>query len=257
MGTDIHPALEIKRDGKWEPIMKPNIWYNDKWAEEDNEPEFSPEFEEARDRNYDAFAILADVRNGTGFAGVITGSGFDSISKPKGLPLDISPEVASYIERSGDHSHSYVTLKELLSVDWFKTSKHVGWVNAISYYSFQQRKQWDKFKGPESYSGDISGPNIQHISNEEMDRLIQEVLEEAKASSENGRINPYSVLGKTGPFVFQDRENTPEKLLNKFTAVKWEELYSESAGKLYTRAIPAMKQLGDPEDVRMVFAFDS
>jgi len=50
-------------------------------------------FEWYGDRNYNAFAILADVRNGYGFAGCDTGDGFVPISTPKGFPDDMCEEV--------------------------------------------------------------------------------------------------------------------------------------------------------------------
>ena len=40
-------------------------------------------------RNYLLFSVLADVRNGTGFAGVITYKPVVPISEPRGLPDDL------------------------------------------------------------------------------------------------------------------------------------------------------------------------
>ena len=45
------------------------------------------------------FAILAGVRNGYGFAGCDTGDGFRPIAPPRGLPGDVSPEVAEEARR--------------------------------------------------------------------------------------------------------------------------------------------------------------
>lgn len=88
-------------------------------------------------RNYDVFAILADVRNGRGFAGVKTGEGFVPISEPKGLPSNVSEEVkkeSDYWEGDG-HSHSYLTLQDLLTYDWHgQKTKKAGMVTKISYY---------------------------------------------------------------------------------------------------------------------------
>lgn len=93
MGCDIHFKCEIKKGGKWEintDKVFPNPYY-----EKNSEYEWQKdEFQDSPDdgRNYDWFAILADVRNGYGFAGVSTGSGFDVIAEPKGLPEDLSEE---------------------------------------------------------------------------------------------------------------------------------------------------------------------
>lgn len=88
-------------------------------------------------RDYDVFAILADVRNGRGFAGIKTGEGFVPISEPKDLPIDVSEEVKKESDYWGGdgHSHSYLTLKELLTYDWHgQTTKKEGMVTKISYY---------------------------------------------------------------------------------------------------------------------------
>lgn len=101
MGTDIHPYVEVKtRAGRWRsaPVQVPN------------------------ERNYVAFAILANVRNGFGFAGVPTHEPLIPISEPKGLPPDTSicntqGDCDDFDVWLGDHSHSYVTLAELKSYD--------------------------------------------------------------------------------------------------------------------------------------------
>lgn len=110
MGTDIHLAAEVFKDGRWQyaPCDLPDY------------------------RNYRAFAILADVRNGYTFAGFDSGDPVIPISEPRGLPQDLSQEIRAMLEDTdsgdswtddedfftlGDHSFSWVTLKELLDVD--------------------------------------------------------------------------------------------------------------------------------------------
>lgn len=93
MGADIHSYAEVRQssNSKWLPAIN-------------NMP---------CDRNYWAFAVLADVRNGIGFAGIKTGSPVTPIAPPRGLPDDRA-EIAGDL---GDHSYSWVTLAELRSVD--------------------------------------------------------------------------------------------------------------------------------------------
>lgn len=67
MGTDIHLFVETRVNGVWELRS--------------DAPRFSG-------RNYNEFAILAGVRNGTGFAGCDT-DGFAPIAEPRGLPDDM------------------------------------------------------------------------------------------------------------------------------------------------------------------------
>lgn len=55
----------------------------------------------SQNRHYQLFAVLADVRNGTGFAGVKTGDAVEPISEPRGYPLDFVRAIAEY-DDSGD-----------------------------------------------------------------------------------------------------------------------------------------------------------
>lgn len=99
MGCDIHTITEIKRQGKWERV-----------------PEVPAEFTE---RCYSVFAFLANVRNSWDIDGF----------KPKGLPEDISGlkfdkydddddyAIDFSAENENFHSHSYLSLQELLSKD--------------------------------------------------------------------------------------------------------------------------------------------
>src|SRR5690242_3218591 len=98
MGCDIHPYAEVLTDSGW---RKADV----------NVPS---------DRNYWAFSVMADVRNGSGFAGCDTGKPVEPISKPRGLPADTSIadtdadfEDPAYIWL-GDHSHSWLLLSELM-----------------------------------------------------------------------------------------------------------------------------------------------
>jgi hypothetical protein len=112
MGTDIHIVAEYFQDGRWHLADK----------------------ELTEDRNYRAFAVLADVRNGYGFAGFDTGDELVPISSPRGLPDNMSLELRAMVEKNetddgveeddtaagiwlGDHSFSWVTLQELLAYD--------------------------------------------------------------------------------------------------------------------------------------------
>ena len=65
-------------------------------------------------RSYYLFAILADVRNGSG--------DIEPIDYPRGIPDDASSGYKYVVDRwDGDgHSHSYFTLYELMNYDWSK-----------------------------------------------------------------------------------------------------------------------------------------
>lgn len=133
MGCDIHSFAEVKKDGKWLPIESDGR--TSSWGlffERDSE--FLAPFDW---RNYSMFGFLADVRNY---------SHCTPIAEPKGLPedseylnstskyaYDRSPmsgeaipesereKVKDDLEDSGYHSHSWLTLKELVDFDYEKT----------------------------------------------------------------------------------------------------------------------------------------
>lgn len=98
MGCDIHMVLQIKDNDEWKTTEILDI-----------------------DRNYTLFGILAGVRDGT----------YKTISEPKGLPKDDPSIVVDEVKFLhldyegiedrfwlGDHSHSYLTAKELLKYKW-------------------------------------------------------------------------------------------------------------------------------------------
>lgn len=111
------------------------------------------------------FAILADVRNGYGFAGVNTGRGFIPIDEPRGLPNDVTEEVKKMSDDYGSdgHSHSYFTVREIKEYNWDQVTSHCGVVNNKEYAIFKEKGK------PESWSGSIWGPDVNMVSNEEMD----------------------------------------------------------------------------------------
>jgi hypothetical protein len=120
-------------------------------------------------RNYDAFAVLADVRNGTGFAGVLTSTGFKSISIPRGLPSSLSAEGMAWFEQhGGDHSDSWVDLDEIEKYDLDLTVVKVGVVSVDEYLT------WKSLGHPNSWSGGISGPKIKQVDWAELDDLIKD-----------------------------------------------------------------------------------
>jgi len=109
MGCDIHLFVETKDPaGGW---VSRDIWLpRDEDGIIDAEDLYEP------NRNYDLFAILANVRNRS--IDPLT-----PINGPRGFPDDASPEVREAYEwwDPDGHSHSWFTLRELLDFDWRKT----------------------------------------------------------------------------------------------------------------------------------------
>lgn len=88
MGQDIHTQAERKVNGRWEvvPGLKPFDW-----------------------RSYAMFGFLAGTRNY---------SDISPISEPRGLPEDYVDNEASDDGWLGDHTHSWLSVAELLAFDY-------------------------------------------------------------------------------------------------------------------------------------------
>lgn len=117
MGADIHMYVEKKKDGEWKGVLGP-----DPYADFKNEG-FVDWVDSwiYKGRNYELFALLADVRN--------DGS-IEPIENPRNLPEDITDFVNRHAENweADGHSHSYFYLSDLLTIeektwieidDWF------------------------------------------------------------------------------------------------------------------------------------------
>lgn len=234
MGTDIHMLAERRIKGKWEMVKDrvfPNPYYDDGTDEDDNNNTRYTNVPYSN-RNYDLFAILADVRNGA------WGDHFNPISAPKGYPLDLDPDaqkdldcIADYTDDlphlSVQHSASYLTLKELLDYDWLSQShSSFGYVTEEDYKYCIKRGLL-----PPSWCGGVSGYGIERVSASEMEAILLD------PSLRNPSVRYY--VGCHFPA----------------------ESYADAAGSFYTSTIPILKSLipegGTPEDVRIVFDFDS
>jgi len=226
MGCDIHIYTEKRVNGKW---ISADNWKKSEWAESDADLSVTPEIYEGR--NYNLFAILADVRNGRGFAGIKTGEGFTPISPPKGLPEDVSEQVKAASDRYGcdGHSHTFLTVAEIMAFDWTQTSKLEGCVDAENF------EEWDRWRrargeGPESYSGDTFGRDIVHLTPEQM----KERVDAAKKLCEDMR----------GSSKWTDKFRELTKGLH--TRIQWELPYYKCDGGFLQTVLPRLWRLGSP-----------
>jgi hypothetical protein len=150
MGCDIHTIAQIKVGDKW--VTKTASVADDL-------------------RDYNSFAILAGVRNGYGFAGIMTGEGWQSIAEPRGLPEDVKvtadfeTETPRYTSKwvgtepltkkwLGDHSFSWLLLSEI--ENYLELKMQGGYLRV----GVLDRKQYEELKLgklPTQWCGDISG----------------------------------------------------------------------------------------------------
>jgi len=241
MGCDIHLFVEKRVGGNWIPADK---WVPDKESERKDALKVPCGNRYYDGRNYDLFAILADVRNGRGFAGIDMGDGFDPISDPKGLPLDVTAEVQSEFESWGvdAHSASFHTLKDLLEYDWTQVTKLRGVVSAVEYYEW---RRWNRDHGesPEGYCGSVGGAKVLFLPVREMERQIQDL--EKQHLDEN-----YADFRKMKKIIETEMKDC-------FCKIEWEQPYYKTCRRFWSDVIPRLLRLGKPEDVRIVFFFDN
>jgi hypothetical protein len=252
MGCDIHFFTETrnKDTGKWEKVGKifdypyydPN---RESKIDEEDGFEWNPKYTDSfyQSRNYDLFSILADVRNGYGFAGIKTGMGFKPIAMPKGLPKDASREIKKLSKEYGadGHSHSYFTLDEIFAYDWQQRTVNEGFVSLSEY------KEWVKNgKGePESYCGGVDGRMIRKVTMKQMEDLISGKMK-PEVIEEDGAVNADGTVNKTKTDA------------QYYCKVHWGITYYEASNKFPDKMKKLIEILGrEPQDIRIVFWFDN
>lgn len=247
MGCDIHPIVETRKDGRWAFHKQMTDKLNNYRKGEDGL---------YLRRSYDTFAILADVRNGHGFAGCDTGDGFVPISKPRGLPLDLSEEVVSSIKGRedeldledphvpwlGDHSQSYLTLEEILNYPhWQATTRKRGVLDLASYFKWKRSGEvW-----PDGWCGWTSGQGVVVYRESDLRAFLSTLLPDGSGADRTPELEA----------ALLDRAKAQGIHAN--IQAEWEVPYWECAEHFYKKVIPALQELGDPADVRLVFGFDS
>lgn len=189
-------------------------------------------------RNYDLFAILANVRNGRGFAGIKTGGGFVPISEPRGIPTDASPQVARRSDGYGidGHSHSWLTLREILEFDWTQVSHKQGYTGLRAYATWYPKKG----RSPSSYSGGVFGNSVRYITVDDMDGLVKE----------------WRDLDAAGRLAMERKHSSV------YVLAEWDETYATAAGdEWWKQTVPSLLKMCGPltaaDDVRIVFFFDN
>lgn len=218
MGTDIHMRAEFKPepDAPWEavgsiftndyydPVAAAQVRLKRKAEGKDDDDGYMSLFDRPTTaepyggQNYTLFAALSDVRNGFGFAGVLTGKPIPpSVAAGRGLPDDLARhfdedvyvacqrdeewdekppgelsnhELAEALLIFGEHSQGWITLEEILAYDWDHETTHFGVVAAAEYRRcFESGFELE----PRSWCGDISGGNVVKLDANEANRLIR------------------------------------------------------------------------------------
>jgi hypothetical protein len=116
---DIHTIAEVKVDGRWQ-VNQEKIFPNSSYRSEPRHNWEKDEFETQPEdiRHYDWFAVVANVCNGHGFAGVGTGEGLNAIAEPRGLPDDASQDFRKALWDFGLFAVSWLNISDFDKFDW-------------------------------------------------------------------------------------------------------------------------------------------
>ncbi len=233
MGCDIHFFVETKQpDGTWKADGEFQRDEDGEWMSQIGRSLYCG-------RNYNLFAILADVRNGRGFAGIKTGDGFNPISDPRGVPDDASHEYKAIVDQwDGDgHSHSHHSLRQLLDFDWTQVTTCQGWCDMAEYLPWASRGH--KREGPSGYCGGVSGREVKHLNEGEAAELVKQFNE----------------------LSWNDREAFIKQHPNEYALAVWHPTYYDAAGSFISDTIPELLKLAGGtsglDNVRIVFFFDN
>jgi hypothetical protein len=241
VGCDIHLFVEKRNEkGAWEVQLEMED-ETLKWTDQNGEKR-EKVYRRNRftydGRNYDLFAMLANVRNGSAFAGVKTGVGFVPIDHPRGLPDDVSEDVAEESDEWGidGHSHSWILLTEWLDYDLdHQKTKHRITLKEDEYREYKKSGELPKMWGIP-----FAGYNVFVIPEEEYLKTDEQELEDLRNTD---CVSPYREGVTTKPYIYIELyKETP---------------YRECIGKEWTKLIEKCLEFPNPDDVRLVFWFDN
>ena len=272
MGTDIHTAIEVYRDdGAWHfsRPKDPCRWYNEIYTDPLDVKDVNkrrldylkgnpsggkywkvvklgdrkhpwdtckyryPEAFTAR--NYRTFAVVGNVRNGTGFAGVYTHDEIPYIQDNRGYPDDMTVFTKNHM--SDEHSAGWVTLDELKNYNYHFKMTEGGVLDEAMFLRFCHTGAL-----PETWSGSVSGQNIVTLDAAQYATLYESPIDLLQGKE-----------AKKGP------NYDPTKSYHVFA--KWERDLYDEVRDIPELWIPYLEKLvpkgGTDEDVRVVFDFDS
>ncbi len=203
------------------------------------------------DRNYVMFAILGNVRNGSGFAGVETFVPLPSISDGRGIPDDATPETLQIL--SDEHSGTWCTLDEVDAYDWDQDIQQSGIIGLDVYAQLREGN-----KSPDSWSGGISGQGIVTVTMQAADALLaQQPAAALTAGGDGGALKSDANI----------RGGAPADMLfggggmniggtRYYVKYRWVEKLDESTAGFRKRMELLHAAVGDRE-CRLVYDFDS
>lgn len=246
MGTDIFMFAERRSRtpeelarGPWTCVRPPHS--EDDWDWDLN-------------RNYNLFAILA---------GVMGRDEITPIAPMRGCPPDATAEALEY-----GMPHSYLTLRELIEFDWGRSARRTETLHSIpcakmlllaSNASLADEVPANKIR--------LSGNRMRryfrttHFLSELRDHLHDRL--EVLLTTEDERAEHCRGLFRQAGDLLGHYESEHDPLLDVefeggvryFADASWDETYASMAGTFYASILPKIREIGDLDDVRIVFLF--
>jgi hypothetical protein len=225
MGCDIHWYVEVRNreTGEWAFAGKEKwVYQGDDWSTSGYDWEGIAEADwEERCKLVPDF--IYDGRCYVLFsilAGVRNYGGVTPIAEPRGVPENASPEYRREIESWGVDAHtpSWLTLRELGSYDWNRAIPRSGIITLDDARSLK-----NEGAAPQWHCQGIGGHDI----------FVADTYEDAEGIA----------------------EKNPD--VRVYMRAEWYESSREWVGFFLEKTIPAMAELGEPDDVRAVFFFDN
>lgn len=183
------------------------------------------------DRSYVTFAVLANVRNGYGFAGCKTHTPVEPIAMPRGVPRD----VGSWYDEDAcgfDHTPTWLLLSEVLAYDWSREVVRTGVVPLSKIdnmwhtdYDSLEQMLVDERSTPKSWSGGVTGPGIVTVDYPTGRRLLAEP-DQRKVGTQY------------------------------YFSVEWKAALSDTCAPFLAWA-RSLTSIDQPDRIRLVFGFDS
>lgn len=142
MGTDIRILAEYLQDGQWTPVLKPKGR-----GLKQSTVELSPLKIIDIGRHYEFFTVLAGVRRERFLQ---YGADVRPISRPRGLPKDLSPLLQTYIEDDDCWNASWLLVQELINFDWEQSITFYGLVEPQYANLFSDNQPFPYEQWPEN-----------------------------------------------------------------------------------------------------------
>lgn len=206
------------------------------------------------DRNYVVFAVLGNVRNGSGFAGVETHRPLPFISDGRGLPDNITEGTKSIL--SDEHSATWMFLEEAESYDWSQQIHNSGVIPLNLYAALRENGA-----APESWSGAISGPGIVTVTMQAADAILAQQPVAALTEGDTVGVlqSDVNLRGGQSPADTLFGGSGPADVVGGtryYVRYRWTDKLSEYTTGLRER-MDMLREAAAGRECRLVFDFDS